>query len=162
MTSVYNAVATCKPPNTGNVHCDLPISGPGTIPVCYICSVTYRDGAFPADYKITKHWCGVLTFTCGKSSVYEHHLAQTIYRNITTRTAVNQTSWLQQNFSWYWTPPQTVPSVMHKYTAAILKMLKAEGRQIISSAWGLHTWTHAVIAPYYCSWREHQQKYNTK
>jgi len=42
--------------------------------------------------------------------------------------------------------------------AAILKVLEAKGRQIISSAWGLHTWKHALIAPYYWSWRRHQQK----
>ena len=127
VTSVYIAVTTCKPLNAGPVHCDLLIWGPGTTPVRYICSVTYRDGVWPGDYKITKYWCDVLTFTCGKSSVYEHHLAQTIHRRILTRTAASQTGWLQQNFSWYWTRPQTVPSVMHKYMAAILKVLEAKG-----------------------------------
>jgi hypothetical protein len=150
---VYIAVTTRKPPNAGPVHCDL-IFGPGTLPVRYICSVTYRYGACPADYKITIYWCGVLTFTCVKSSVYEHHLAQTIL----TKRAVSQTGWLQQNFSWYWTRPQRVPSVKHKYMAAILQVLAGKGRQIISSAWGLHTWTHALTAPYYCSCRQHQQK----
>jgi hypothetical protein len=151
--SVYTAVATCKPPNAGPIHCDLLICGPGTI-LCYICSVTYRDGAWLGDHKITIYWCGVLTFTCGKSSVYEHHLAQTIHRHIPTRTAPSHTGWLQQNFCCYWTWPQTVPSVKHKYMAAILKVLKAQGRQIISP-WGLHCWTHALTAPYYWSWRQH-------
>jgi hypothetical protein len=81
-----------------------------------------------------------------------------IHRCILTRKAASYTVWLQQNFSWYWTRPQTVPSVTHKYMAAILKVLEAKGRQIISSAWGLHTWTHALIAPYYWSWRQQQQK----
>ena len=84
---MYIAVATCKPPNDGPVHCDL-ICGPGTTPVRYICSVTYRDGAWPRDYKITKYWC---VLTCAKSSVYERHLAQTIHRRFLTRTAVSQT-----------------------------------------------------------------------
>jgi hypothetical protein len=53
MTGVYIAVATCKPPNAGPVNCDLLICGPGTITVCYICSVTYREVAWPGDYKIT-------------------------------------------------------------------------------------------------------------
>jgi hypothetical protein len=52
VTLVYIAVATCKPPNAGPIHCDLLICGPDTIPVCYICSVTYRDGAWPGGYKI--------------------------------------------------------------------------------------------------------------
>jgi len=39
--SVYNAVATCQPPNAGTTHCDLLICGQGTIPVCYIHSATY-------------------------------------------------------------------------------------------------------------------------
>jgi hypothetical protein len=148
VTCVYSAVTTFRPPNAGPTHCDLLICGPGTVPVCYICSVTYRDGAWQGDYKITIYWCGVLTFTRGKSSVYEHHLAQTIHRHILTRTAASHTGRLQQHFSWYWTRPQTVPSVTHKYMAAILKGLEVKGRQIISSAWGLHTWTQALIAPY--------------
>ena len=92
VTSVYIAVATCKPPNDGPVHCDLLICGPGTTPVRYICSVTYRDGVWPADYKITKYWCGVLT--CAKRSVHERHLAQKIHRHILTRNAVSQTGQL--------------------------------------------------------------------
>ena len=70
-------------------YSDLLICGPGTTPVRYICSVTYRDGVWPGDYKITKYWCGVLT--CAKSSVYERHVAQTTHRRILTRTAVSQT-----------------------------------------------------------------------
>jgi hypothetical protein len=147
VTSVYIAVATCKPPNAGPTHYDHLICGPGTIPVCYICSVTYRDGAWSRDYKITIYWCGVLTFTCGKSRVYEHHLAQTVHTHILTRAA-SQTGWLQQNFSQYWTRAQTVPSVRHKCMAAILKVLEAKEKQIIPSAWSLHTWTHALIASY--------------
>jgi hypothetical protein len=124
----------------------------GQAPYLYVIYILYRDGAWPGDYKITIHWCGVLTFTCGKRSVYEHHLAQTIHRRILTRTAVSQTSWLQQNISWYRTRPQTVPLVKHKYVAAILKVLEPKGKQIISSSWGLHNWTHAVIEPCHCNY----------
>jgi hypothetical protein len=58
--------------------------------------------------------------------VYEHHLAQTVHSRSPTGTAASQSGWLPQNFSQYWNQLQTVHSVMHKYMAAILKVLEAK------------------------------------
>jgi len=66
--SVYSAVATCKPANVGPTHCNILICVQGTMPVCYIHSVT-RYGAWHGYYKITIYQCDVLILTCGKSRV---------------------------------------------------------------------------------------------
>jgi hypothetical protein len=53
------------------------------------------DGAWHGDYKMTIY-CGVLTFTCGKSSVHDYHLAQTIERQNLTITEEGTESLITQ------------------------------------------------------------------